>query len=54
MKVYYFGTYFVTTDDELSGYVNSFDITPEQSVLIEQGANLEIIDDKLFINGEST
>ena len=52
MKVYYFGTYFVTTDEELSGYTNCFDITAEQAVLIEQGANLEIIDDKLLINGE--
>lgn len=52
MKVYYFGTYFVTTDEEVSGYIDCFDITPEQEILIEQGANLEVINKELFINGE--
>ena len=52
MKVYYFGTYFVTTDKDISGYTNVFDITTEQSILIEQGANLEVINNELFINGE--
>jgi len=42
MKTYNFGTHWVTTDEELTGYIDCFDVTPEEAVLIEEGANLEV------------
>ena len=40
MKTYNFGTHWVTTDQELSGYIDCFEVTLEQTLLIEEGANL--------------
>lgn len=42
MKTYNFGTHWVTTDEELTGYIDCFDVNPEEAVLIEEGANLQV------------
>ncbi len=44
MKTYNFGTYWITTDEELTGYIECFDITPEQKAIIDAGANIEVVD----------
>jgi hypothetical protein len=49
MKTYNFGTHWVTTDELLTGYLDSFDISPEEHVLIDSGASLEAIDGVLTI-----
>lgn len=54
MKTYNFGTHWVTTDEELTDYISCFDVTPEEAVLIEAGANLEVVDDTLMIEPEIT
>jgi hypothetical protein len=53
MKTYNFGGYFVTTDEILTGFIDSFDVTPEEIVLIELGANLEVIDGELNIENSA-
>lgn len=52
MKTYNFGTHWVTTDEILTGYISCFDVTPEEAVLIDAGANLEEIDGTLAIEPE--
>ncbi len=52
MKTYKFGTHWVTTEEELTGYISCFDVTPEEVVLIEEGANLEEVDGSLLIEPE--
>lgn len=55
MKTYNFGTHWVTTDEELTGYIDCFDVTEEQAILIEEGANLEVGDTgELVIEPEIT
>ena len=49
MKTYNLGGYFITTDEILTGFIDSFDVTPEEVTLIEQGDNLEVIDGELNI-----
>lgn len=54
MKTYNFGTHWVTTDEILTDYIECFDVTPEEVVLIDVGANLEVIDGTLNIEPEIT
>lgn len=45
---YRFATHWTTTSDELTGYIERFEVTPDQVVAIEHGVNpdeaLEITD----------
>lgn len=49
MKTYNFGTHWVTTDAILEGYIDVFEVTPEEAIAIEHGANLEIEEGELII-----
>jgi hypothetical protein len=49
MKTYNFGTHWITTEEPLTGHLDSFDISPEELVLIDSGASLEVIDGILII-----
>lgn len=37
MKTYRFATHWVTTDEELTGYIECFDVTPAEVEAIEAG-----------------
>lgn len=39
MYTYRYNTHWITTTDELTGYIERFDVTPEQTIAIEAGAN---------------
>lgn len=52
-KTYNFGTHWVTTSEELTGYIEVFDVTEDEVVLIEEGANLVSVDGVLTVD-EST
>ena len=49
MKTYNFGGYFITTEEILEGYISIFEVTPEETFLIESGANIEVVDGVLNI-----
>ena len=53
MKTYNFGTHWVTTNDELTGYLEAFDVTEEEALLIEEGANLVSSEGVLEIHEET-
>jgi hypothetical protein len=49
MRAYNFGTHWITTDQILTGYIDSFEITLDDQVLIDNGASLEAIEGTLVI-----
>ena len=53
MKTYNFGTHWVTTEETLTGYIEYFDVTPEEVESIDNGANLESIDGVLNIDSST-
>lgn len=50
MKTYNFGDYFITTSEILEGYIDCFEVTDEQSTLIDDGANIEVIEGEIIIS----
>ncbi len=50
MRTYNFWTHWTTTDQELEWAIESFEVTPEESILIDEWANLESDNWELFID----
>lgn len=54
MKTYNFGTHWITTEEVLTGYIECFDVTSEEAILIDEGANLESVEGVLQIDDLTT
>lgn len=40
---YRFPTHWTTTDEELDGYIDRFEVTPEEKELIDEGGQPEVV-----------
>ena len=49
MRCYQLDGYFVTTEDQLSEYLAVFELTEEQTELIERGASLSVVGGYLLL-----
>jgi hypothetical protein len=54
MRTYNFWTHWVTTDEIIEWSIESFEVTPEQAILIDEWASIVAVDGVIEITPEIT